>query len=167
MKRTITIYCDMDGVVVDMDRFINEELTSGARKDDAKMWGELQSIPNVYRIMKPTPYAKKLWAAIMTTGLPREMLTAIPRVTSIPSAEEDKGYWVADHRDDVFGGELPKVNIGPHSRDKWRHCRPGDVLIDDRDDNCAAWETAGGYAILHKGDVDATIRLLNAYVKSL
>jgi hypothetical protein len=166
-QRIITVHCDMDGVVVDMDRFIEENLSKAARRDDAIMWPELQAIPNVYRLMPPTPYARKLWQAVMATGMPRKMLTAIPRVTSVPTAEADKNWWVATHKERVFCGETPEVNVGPYSRDKWRHCMPGDVLIDDRADNCAAWETAGGYAIFHQGDVEATIRLLNAYIKSL
>jgi len=163
----ITIYNDMDGVYVDFDAFIDNELSLGARKDDARMWKELQAIPNVYQKMKPTPYARKLWKAVMGTGLRRKMLTAIPRVTSIPSAEEDKRNWVAFHKDSVFCGETPEVLIGPYSRDKWRHCEPGDILIDDRADNCAAWTTAGGFSILHEGDVDKTIERLNFLVKHI
>lgn len=162
---SITIYNDMDGLYVDMDRFINEELSPGCRNNDAQMWAELQAIPRVYRLMRATPYAKRLWEAVMATGLPRKMLTAIPRVTSVPTAEEDKNAWVDDHRQSVFCGERPEVLIGPYSRDKWRHAKPGDILIDDRADNCASWETAGGVAIFHAGDPANTIRLLNQAVR--
>lgn len=163
--RNRIIYNDMDGVYVDMDMFIKTQLSPAARGNDAIMWPELQAIPNVYQKMKPTPYARKLWQAVMATGLARKMLTAIPRVTSIPSAEADKNAWVDAYKDKVFCGERPPVLIGPYSKDKWKHCQSGDILIDDRADNCAAWETAGGLAICHDGDVERTIKLLELAVK--
>ena len=157
----VTIHNDLDGVYVDMDRFIRENLSKAAQRSDAAMWEQLQSMPHFYRKMQPTPYARQLWQAVMATGLPRVMLTAIPRVTTIPDAEEDKRIWVAEHKDSVFCGESPQVNIGPYSRDKWRHCKFGDILIDDKGENCAAWEAAGGFPIHHTGDVNKTIERLN------
>jgi hypothetical protein len=163
-KSIITIWCDMDGVLVDMDRYIRENLSKAAQGNDAVMWPELQAIPNVYRKMPPTPYAGILWRAILDTKLPNKILTAIPRVTSIPSAEDDKKAWVAEHADSVFRGQPPQVFIGPHSKDKWRHCKFGDILIDDRADNCNAWHDAGGFAILHKGDINETLKRLDFVV---
>lgn len=156
MKRRY-VNCDMDGVLVDMDRYIDEHLSPAAKGNDAIMWPELEKIPNFYRKMKPTSYARVLWLAIMDTNLERRLLTAVPRVTPIPTAEQDKNAWVDIYQNQVFCGERPQVLIGPYSRDKWKHCQPGDILIDDRDDNCASWETAGGIAILHDGDVYKTI----------
>lgn len=162
-----TIHCDMDGVLVDFDRFISENLSPRAKQDDDVMWAELHAIPNVYQLMRPTPYAAQLWIAIMSTKLPRQILTAIPRKTSMPSAEADKREWTLQHKHEVFMGETPAVYIGPHSKDKWRHCRPGDILIDDREDNCAAWETAGGFTVHHTGDIKATLQRLRWLVTQL
>jgi hypothetical protein len=48
-----------------------------------------------------------------------------------------------------FGTELP-VRIGPFSRDKWKHAKGGDVLVDDRPENIHDWVTkGGGHGILH------------------
>lgn len=162
-----TIHCDMDGVLVDFDLFIKENLSDQALRDDDVMWAELHAIPNVYQKMKPTPYAMQLWIAIASTNLPRQILTAIPRKTSMPTAEADKKEWVLNHEHSVFMGEVPEVFIGPHSKDKWRHCKPGDILIDDREDNCAAWETAGGFAVCHSGDIRATLQRLRWLVNEL
>jgi hypothetical protein len=155
-----TIYVDLDGVLVDFDRFKREYLSARAQVDDAAMWAELQEIPNVFRMMKATPYAAQLWIAVRSTGLPNKILTAIPRRSTMPNAENNKRDWVLDHKDRIFLGSAPEVLIGPHSKDKWRHCRPGDILIDDREDNCAAWETAGGFTVHHTGDIHATIQRL-------
>lgn len=162
-----TIYCDMDGVLVDFDRFKREHLSPKAQVDDDTMWAELQAIPNVFRLMKPTPYAMQLWMAIVATGLPRKILTAIPRKTTMPDAEENKKDWTLDHEHRVFMGEAPEVLIGPHSKDKWRHCKPGDILIDDREDNCASWETAGGFVVYHTGDIAASLKRLRWLVDQL
>lgn len=162
-----TIYCDLDGVLVDFDRFKQEHLSSRAQVDDDAMWAELQAIPNVFRLMKPTSYSNILWTAIVSTGLPRKILTAIPRKSTMPDAENNKRDWVLDHKDRTFLGQPPEVLIGPHSKDKWRHCKPGDILIDDREDNCAAWETAGGFTVHHTGDIKATIQRLRWLVNQL
>lgn len=157
----VTIHLDMDGVFVDMDRFIREELGEDATKDDALMWKRLQTIPSVYRKMPPTPYARELWLAVKATGLPNCMLTALPRISSVPEAQNDKNWWVDHYRNEVFCGDRPKVNVGPFSRDKWRHCKFGDILIDDRADNCKSWTGVGGFAIHHAGnDVQSTIERL-------
>ena len=162
-----TIYCDMDGVLVDFDRFKREYLSAKAQVDDDTMWAELQEIPNVFRMMKPTPYAAQLWAAICRHALPSKILTAIPRKTSMPSAEQNKREWVLDHRKRVFLDSPPEVLIGPHSKDKWRHCKPGDILIDDRADNCAAWETAGGFTVHHLGDIETSLQRLRWLINQL
>lgn len=159
-----TIHCDMDGVLVDFDKYIEDNLSGDACGNDAIMWAELEKDKHFYRKMSPTPYAARLWSAIQAVGCARQLLTAIPRVTSIPGAEDDKRAWCADNRHVVFDGENPKLVIGPFSRDKHKHCRPYDILIDDRLDNCKQWAAAGGYAIFHNGDIEETLADLQAIV---
>ena len=53
------------------------------------------------------------------------------------------------------------MNIGPYSHDKQKWCIPGDILIDDRPSNIEQWTAAGGIAVYHTGDVDASIKYLN------
>jgi hypothetical protein len=155
------IYCDLDGVLADFDRYIKENLSVKAQRDDAQMWAELVLKRKPYRMLKPTSYAARLWDAIASTNLPAKILTAIPRRTTLPTAEEDKRYWVGTKEaNNVFGGQPPEVVIGPFSKDKYKHCQPGDILIDDRMDNCEQWSEAGGIAIFHDGDVNATIKAL-------
>ena len=71
-------------------------------------------------------------------------LTAIPHDYSVPYATQDKVWWANDH----FPG-IP-VFIGPFSHDKWRRCKPGDILIDDRVSNCEEWRREGGLAHIYK-----------------
>ena len=67
-------------------------------------------------------------------------LTAIPHDDTIPYAIYDKVRWADKH----FPG-IP-VLFGPYSFDKQLHCKPRDILIDDRSDNCNDWRMAGGIA---------------------
>ena len=124
------------------------------------MWAEIMLIPKFYCRLPATPYAAELWAAIAAIKSKRCILTAIPRRTSVPTAEADKRWWCNAMKDEVFGGEQPEVLIGPYSRDKQDHCNPGDILIDDRMSNITEWSNAGGIAIYHDGNVKRTIRLL-------
>lgn len=148
---------DMDGVVADFDAFVLENLgrtfehVSGPG-GDKEMWSFLASVPNLYRILKPTVYAEELVDMVKATGLRYRFLTAIPRRTPIPSAEQDKRDWVEQY----FPGA--EINIGPYSGDKWKWANPGDILIDDRPDNITDWNTKGaGTGIFHKyTDFDAT-----------
>jgi hypothetical protein len=71
-------------------------------------------------------------------------LTALPSDYSMPYAASDKMWWAHEHFPDVT------VFLGPFSHDKWRHCKPGDILIDDRTSNCNEWTRAGGQAHIYR-----------------
>jgi len=157
-----TIYIDMDGVVADFDTFVGGVLgreigwgTSQDLTDDE--WVKLASVDRLYYQLPLMPDATKLvaYAKSLSTRFYIEFLTAIPRRTTIPSAQADKQAWITKY----FPGM--RMNIGPFSRDKQKWCIPGDILIDDRPSNIKEWEAAGGIAIYHTGDVNATIKYIN------
>lgn len=145
-----TIYVDLDGVIADFDKFVFDNMGRTfvhevGPKGDKEMWEFLATVSHLYYNLEPTQYAHELWAHIKSFGSNVEILTAIPRRTTIAEAEQDKRDWVARY----FGSDV-KVNIGPYSRDKWKHAKPGDILIDDRSDNITDWITKGfGCGILH------------------
>ena len=157
-----TIYIDMDGVVADFDTYVEGVLgreigwgTSQDLTDDE--WVKLASVDRLYYHLPLMPDATKLvaYAKSLSTRFYVGLLTAIPRRTTIPSAQADKQAWV----DKYFPGM--KMDIGPYSRDKQKWCTPGDILIDDRPSNIVEWSAAGGIAMYHTGDVDATIKYIN------
>jgi 5'(3')-deoxyribonucleotidase len=158
-----TIFIDMDGVVADFDTFVSELLGRPIGWNDSKQdlsneeWEKLASVDRLYYQLPMMPDATKLIAYVksLNTRFYAEFLTAIPRRTTIPSAQADKQAWITKY----FPGM--KMNIGPYSHDKQKWCTPGDILIDDRPSNIEQWTAAGGIAIYHTGDVDATIRYLN------
>lgn len=159
-----TLYVDMDGVVADFDEYAERILGPlpghhGIYPDE--QWDKIAENPRLYRDLKKTPYADKLievckkFAATYNYNL--YFLTAVPKGNDIKWAFHDKMLWVQEY----FPG-IP-VMFGPYSNDKWQHCKPGDILIDDRPSNIEEWHSATGIAILHK-DFNDTVNQLEGLI---
>ena len=167
-KSKNTIYIDQDGVLADFDKFVLDNVgrtfvhQSGPSDEDLDMWNFLTTVERMYFQLLPMPHAKELWAAAHAIGCKVKILTAIPRRFPFPSAAADKLEWFEKHRD-IFPGEID-FNIGPFSADKWKHAQPGDILIDDRDDNINDWETKGqGHGMLHNAEsIPVILKVLDA-----
>ena len=156
----------MDGVVADFDMFASDLLGRPIGWHDSKHdltteeWTKLSSVDRLYFQLPLMPDATKLVAYVksLSTRFNVQFLTAVPRRTTMPSARDDKQAWI----DKYFPGM--KMDIGPYSHDKQKWCSPGDILVDDRPSNILEWTSAGGIAIYHSGDVDATIKRINEVV---
>lgn len=144
-----TIYLDMDGVVADFDEYAARTLgippSSGIYPGE--VWYKLAGNARLYRDLIKTPYADELvfQCSLVAKKLNVDLkfLTAVPKGNDVPWAFWDKVVWAQEY----FPG-IP-VMFGPFSKDKWQHCQPGDVLIDDRTSNIDEWRSAGGFGILH------------------
>lgn len=157
-----TLYLDMDGVVADFDLYakqvLNTDNTSHSWPEDD--WKKLSNNPRLYRDLQKTPEADRLvrYCRQLCTEKSWDLffLTAVPRNDDMPWAYYDKILWIQERYPDI------PVFFGPHSSTKWKHCKTGDVLVDDRPSNCEDWNQKGnGIAILHKGDVIETINRLS------
>jgi len=80
-------------------------------------------------------------------------LSAIPRNNDMQWAIQDKVWWAHEHFPNI------PVFLGPYSHDKQHHCRPGDILIDDRTSNCTEWQAAGGLSHIYKNWPDCKVWL--------
>lgn len=144
-----TIYLDMDGVVADFDaaahNLIGALPANGSHRWSNEDWQKIRSSERWFRDLPKTPYADEL------VGLSRQFrdqigwnllfLTAIPRGNDFPWTFYDKMLWTQTHYPDI------PVHFGPYSTDKQKHCKPGDILVDDRLDNTTEWKAAGGHSI--------------------
>ena len=156
----------MDGVVADFDTFASNLLGRKIGWHESKFdltkeeWAMLSAVDRLYYNLPLMPDATKLVAYVksLSTRFNVQFLTAVPRRTTMPEAQADKQAWI----DKYFPGM--KMDIGPFSHDKQKWCKPGDILIDDRPSNIEEWKSAGGIAIYHTGDVDATIKHINEVV---
>jgi len=155
-----TIYLDMDGVVADFngyaDKVLRKKTTSDRWPDND--WTRLRDNPRLYRDLEKTQeadqlvdYCKKLCEA---NGFDLMFLTAVPRNNDVHWAFYDKVVWVQQYYPNI------PVMFGPYSHDKHVHCKPGDILIDDRTSNCEEWRAVGGIAVQHRGNIQNTINLL-------
>lgn len=140
----------MDGVVADFDEYAMRTLgvppSQGIYADD--IWKKLASNPRIYKDLNKTPYADQLFFEcskfVRQHNYQLMFLTAVPKGNDVPWAFYDKIYWARHNFPTI------PVMFGPYSKDKHRHCKAGDVLIDDRISNIEEWRAAGGIGILHR-----------------
>ena len=147
------IYIDMDDVVADWygaaQEFLQLKYNERQERIPEEDWQRLKAHSRFYRHLPLKAGARQLVAACERLVSQRRadevrFLTALPRNDDMPWAVNDKVYWARDHFPTI------PVFIGPYSSDKWRHCQPGDILIDDRTDNCEQWIKAGGLAHVYR-----------------
>jgi 5'(3')-deoxyribonucleotidase len=148
-----TFYLDMDGVVADWDTAASQFLGRPQRpandlthyKNTPEEWARIKTQSRFYRSLPLMPRCVELVDLARryrdTLGWNLLFLTAVPKDDDVPWAYYDKVLWAGEHFPDV------PVHFGPHSWDKHKHCLPGDILVDDRPDNCSQWIESGGLAV--------------------
>lgn len=137
-----TIYCDMDGVLIDFDRGYQELTNITTKHADAQ---------GVDKFWEPiTKTGAKFWITLNWMSDGKQLWDYIkkynPILLSAPSREESsrlgKRVWVKR--------ELPGVKLILRSADrKQEFANSTSILIDDREKNIKQWEEAGGIGILH------------------
>lgn len=169
---TNTFYLDMDGVVADWEAAASEFLGRPLREADPSThykntpeeWALIKSqsrfyrtLPLMRRVDELVTLARQYRAAF---GWELLFLTAVPKDDDVPWAFYDKVLWAQDHFPDI------PVHFGPHSWDKVRHCKKGDILVDDRPDNCGQWAEAGGISFrVTRNDLGTVIPAITADYK--
>ena len=155
---TNTFYLDMDGVVADWDTAASAFLGRPPRppndlthyKNTPEEWTRIKTQARFYRTLPLMPRCSELvdLARRYRDGLGWNLLflTAVPKDDDVPWAFYDKVLWAQEHFPDI------PVHFGPHSWDKQKHCKPGDILVDDRPDNCSQWIASGGLAVKVDGN---------------
>jgi 5'(3')-deoxyribonucleotidase len=165
-----TLYIDMDGVVADFNEFARqvlrpEKYNPTVAKWDKQEWSTLKDYPHLYRNLPKTAMADQLISLARQfrdqKGWDLYFLTAVPQKDDVPDAFYDKVCWVQDYYPDIA------VRFGPHSYEKQKHCKPGDILVDDRISNCAEWTAAGGIAVRVTRDYDSVLAQLQDILISL
>lgn len=156
------IYLDMDGVFVDFDthfeklhglhpKIVGEE--NFWKVFDTKRDGFFRDCPPFEGHLGFLDYILEI-ADVFDYEV--EMLTALPRRSTHPTALQEKQDWMNMH-----GMGHVKMNVGPYAIDKQKWCNSGDILIDDKDLNIQQWESKGGVAIHHTpGDFITSMRKL-------
>lgn len=144
----------MDGVVADWvagaAKIIGYELSDPKAYYPPEDWVRIRDNMRMFRDLPKMKHADEMVELARKfrdeLGYDLMFLTAIPHYNDIHWAFWDKMMWAQERYPDI------PVHFGPYSQDKQKHCQPGDILVDDRPDNCENWIRVGGVAV--KVDLD-------------
>lgn len=185
--RDLAVYVDLDGVIFDYNgalRVLGFEADPSFKSDPERVnLGHPQRLEidaairgtDFFDTLPLMPQARMLWDAVVSFD--PITLTAVPKFGSTDENYFYNPFWhgaayfkrraVERH---FFGGKpMPDWRFLPCVRGK-KHLfigakpAPQQLLIDDDIQNCQDWCDAGGYAILHTGNVPATIKLVNQFI---
>jgi hypothetical protein len=152
---TRQLYLDCDGVLADFDKGATALLGMKPRAFQkrhgiGRFWQKLARSPDFYFGLPLLPDAMELFEAVR--HLDPIILTGLPI-----------GNWAADQKVRWAARYFPGTRIiTTMARDKRKHARRGDVLVDDQIRHAHLWEEAGGIFV-HHSDAATTLRKLEPY----
>lgn len=143
------IYFDMDGVLADFERGINEICGMdmpiqglSTDEEDNRMWEAVKEAEHFYDKLEPMKGAVDMYRKL-SSKYDCEILSAIPKPhRGIETAGEDKKNWVKR----ILSSDM-KVNIVLKEEKKDYVDGAETILIDDLGDNIKTWEAFGGTGI--------------------
>lgn len=142
------IYCDMDGVLTNFNKAA-KDLMGTNKWSEKKLWRKVEKTEGYWSGMEWNPGGKEIWDAIKQYN--PTILTSMPR-TGREQCDKEKREWVQKH----LGSDVPVITVVGN---KYKHAKPGDILIDDMTKNTKPWSEADGIAILHK-DLGKTLKAI-------
>ena len=150
------LFLDADGVLADFNEGVRRLVGMYPREFEIKhgtgeFWRRIAKAKNFYGTLPEMPDARTLFDAV--AHLKPTILTGLPHGKW---AAPQKVQWAAEH----FPG-VPIVTC--MARDKHKHMKPGDVLVDDREKHRAAYEAAGVVFIHHRRAEDSLRQLAKIF----
>jgi hypothetical protein len=150
------LFLDADGVLADFDAGAKALLGMTPREYEARrgrgaFWKRLADAPDFYASLAKMPDADVLFDAVK--HLQPTILTGLPLGNW---AAPQKVKWAAEH----FPG-VPIITC--MARDKHKHMKPGDVLVDDRENHRAAYEAEGVVFVHHRNAEDSLRQLAKIF----
>lgn len=141
--RVKQLFVDMDGVLADFEtgffeQFGRKKSNGGKGSQEDADWEAVRSVKDFYANLPPMPDMDTLWLYIYKYA--PFILTGVP--DAVPESSPNKRAWA--HKALNYG----RVITCP-SKEKYRFCIPGDILIDDWTKYQDKWEKAGGIWITH------------------
>jgi 5'-nucleotidase len=150
------IYLDLDGVMADFDtHFVDYFGVDPQSLDDDVMWKMINSYHDFYANLPLMKDALQLFGKIAYDfECDVSILTACPK-SNYKNAAIQKRAWVREH----LSKDITVIPMmGGVNKALFMH-EPGDILIDDFEKNCKAWEELGGIAIVHKSAAETIAKL--------
>lgn len=139
------IYFDMDGVLTNFKKRIEEYKAKG-KKTDYEFWISLEELP----IRSVVDYLK-------SSGYKVGIISALPnKPKQAFDAKLGKKIWLNNHYNGVFD------DIQITSNPKGSFCKnTNDILIDNKQSNIDDWNSAGGIGIFFDGYSESSNDLLD------
>ena len=147
------IFCDLDGVLVDLEAGIRKLPDGEARLSAGSGKWKLPNHDGFWADLPWMSDGRQLWNAIK--GSKPTILTKAPR--NNPYAPGNKKSWVRKNL-----GDVPTIVV---TGTKSGHAEKGHILIDDMEKNISEWRARGGIGILHK-NTSATLAELKKHMGS-
>ena len=150
------LFLDCDGVLADFDAGAREVLglSPGAFED---RYGKREFWRRIAR-------ARDFYASLPLMADARELFDAVAHLDPIILTGLPLGNWAAPQKVRWAEEHFPGTRIITcMARDKYRHMKGADVLVDDRADHRSKWEDAGGIFVHHKSARGSIERLADLY----
>lgn len=149
MNDNKTIFLDLDGVCADWiagaERLVGYRLADPKAYYPEQDWIKIKNHERMFLDLPLMPLAHQFvnLGRRFRDELDYELvfLTAIPHYNDMPWAFWDKIQWTQKYFPDI------PTHFGPYSENKQTRSKPGNILVDDRPDNCSQWQGKGGTAI--------------------
>lgn len=150
------LFLDCDGVLADFNAGVIAYLGADPnayqkRYGPGLFWKRLAGHGNFYGELHEMSDARELFDAVK--HLRPTILTGLPL-----------GKWAAPQKEAWAQEHFPGVPIiTTLARKKHEHMKPGDVLVDDRENHRQLWEDAGGVFVHHRNAKETIRRLAEIY----
>jgi hypothetical protein len=153
---TRQLFLDCDGVLADFDAGATEILGMSPRAFEQRhgrreFWRRVARASDFYARLPLMSDARTLFEAV--AHLDPIILTGLPL-----------GNWAAPQKVRWAEQHFPGTHIITcMARDKYRHMKGAEVLVDDRVDHRGTWEAAGGMFVPHEDARSSLARLAEIY----
>jgi hypothetical protein len=143
MNAAPQLFLDCDGVLADFDAGAIDILGMSPREFEERN-GKREFWRRIAR-------AKDFYACLPLIADARALFDAVEHLDPIILTGLPLGNWAAPQKVRWAEEHFPGTHIITcMARDKYRHMKGADVLVDDREDHRDKWEAAGGIFVHHK-----------------
>ncbi len=135
------IYVDLDGVLADLQNYVNRVLGEPGDLNDNDVWKQLREMGEPkFDELELLPDAMTLWDYVKKYN--PNILTATGH--PVEKNEREKRQWI---KDNLTGYKDVYTVVASRNKSKWAW--PDAILIDDREKSIEPWREKGGIGILH------------------
>jgi 5'-nucleotidase len=148
MENDMRLYLDLDGVMADFDGHFRQVYGKSTKSvSDDTMWSLINSTPTFFYDLPLMSGAREFFNDISFLNV--SILTACPKSNYKETALQKKA-WVRKNLSETVN---VITMLGGKNKGLFMQ-HPGDILIDDFQENCDAWDELGGISIRHTSFVN-------------